>query len=234
MFCLMFAKVAKKNEIVHLFCQKSVILHRFSYHTTLQMAQKTRKIAVFDFDGTLTTKDTLLLFIRFAVGTRRFITGFLLFSPLIVLMKLRLYDNSLCKERLFSWFFRGMAHSEFAELGRRFAGRVTAVARTETTAALARHRQEGAAVYVISASIEEWVRPYCELLGVKEVLATQVEVDADGQLTGRFATPNCYGAEKVKRLLAVEPDRDSYHLTAYGDSNGDAEMFAMADESVRV
>lgn len=198
------------------------------------MSFQPRNITVFDFDGTLTTRDTLLLFIRFCVGTRRFICGVLLFLPLIVLMKLKLYDNSRCKEHVFSWFFRGMSHADFARYGQSFAARVRSVARPSTTKALAQHRAQGDTLYIISASIEEWVAPYCRSLGVDHILATQAEVDADGMLTGRFASPNCYGAEKVRRLLAVEPDRDSYHLTAYGDSSGDLEMFALADKAVRV
>lgn len=198
------------------------------------MSHQQRNIAVFDFDGTLTTRDTLLMFIHYVAGTKRFLIGMTLFAPLIILMKLRLYDNSKCKEHVFSWFFRGMSHDDFVRHGQNFAAKVRTVARSSTTEALARHRAKGDTLYIISASIEEWVAPYCHSLGVDHVLATRAEVDANGLLTGRFASPNCYGAEKVRRLLAVEPDRDSYHLTAYGDSSGDLEMFALADERVRV
>ncbi len=193
-----------------------------------------KKIVVFDFDGTLTTRDTLLMFLHFVFGTKHFMAGILLFAPLIILMKLKLYDNSKCKEHLFSWFFKGMRHDTFVEYGRRFASRIKAVARQNTTKALAKHRTNGDTIFIISASIREWVAPYCESLGVTAVLSTEAEVDANGCLTGRFSTPNCYGEEKVRRLLAVEPDRDSYHLTAYGDSSGDAEMFALADEHYKV
>lgn len=193
-----------------------------------------RTVAVFDFDGTLTTKDTLIEFIRFAKGTPKFLLGFLLFSPLMVLMKLKLYDNGRCKEQVLSWFFKGMPHEEFAELGRRFAQRVKAIARQETHEALARHKAKGDTIYVISASIEEWVRPYCDTLGVTKVLGTQLGVDSNGRLTGRFASPNCYGGDKVRRLLTEEPDRDSYTLYAYGDSSGDNEMFALADNKTKI
>lgn len=234
MFCLMFAKVAKKCEKGDKVIQKSVILYCFSYHHYANMTTHRRKIVVFDFDGTLTTKDTLLMFIHFAAGSRRFIVGFTIFTPMIILMKLRLFNNHLCKERLFSWFFKGMSHDEFAELGRDFCNKLKTVSRASTTQALTKHRLYGDTIYVVSASIEEWVRPYCEQLGIKNVLATKVEVNTNGLLTGRFASHNCYGAEKVRRLLAVEPDRDSYHLTAYGDSKGDLEMFAFADEYTKV
>ena len=61
------------------------------------------------------------------------------------------------------------------------------------------------------------------------VLGTKVET-RDGRLTGRFATPNCYGPEKVRRIREVFPDRDNYHLTAFGDSRGDKEMLDYADQ----
>ena len=67
-----------------------------------------KRLYAFDFDGTLTTADTLLVFIRYACGTWRFFWGFLVHSPLLVLMKLKLYPNYRAKQRIFAWFFRGM------------------------------------------------------------------------------------------------------------------------------
>jgi phosphoserine phosphatase len=61
-------------------------------------------------------------------------------------------------------------------------------------------------------------------------VGTQIEIK-DGLLTGRFLTKNCYGQEKANRILALYPNRSEYHLTAYGDSRGDKELLAFADES---
>lgn len=80
---------------------------------------------------------------------------------------------------------------------------------------------------IVSASIDNWVQPFFPQV---KVLGTQIEVK-DGCLTGRFLTKNCYGQEKVNRILALYPDRNTYHLTAYGDSRGDKELLAFADES---
>ena len=71
-------------------------------------------------------------------------------------------------------------------------------------------------------------------IGIIDILATRIEVDSNGLLTGRFLSKNCYGQEKVNRLLEVEPNRDEYTLHAYGDSRGDKEMLAFADEGVMV
>ena len=193
-----------------------------------------RKIAVFDFDGTLTTKDTLTEFIIFTHGKFSCYMGLLVFLPLILLMKLHILPNYKVKQWLFAWFYKGMKHSEFKAYGERFTDKIEPIVRTAVRNELARFAEAGADIYVVSASIDEWVRPFCMRLGVKEVLATRIEVGANGLLTGRFLTPNCYGQEKVNRLLAVEPNRESYCLYAYGDSRGDREMLVYADRGTKV
>jgi len=185
------------------------------------------RIVAFDFDGTLTTRDTLIAFIRYACGTPRFLLGFLLHAPLLVLMKLRLYSNGKAKQRLFTWFFRGMPFESFDALCQSFARTHRHLLRPETVRLLEQALTEGAEVLVVSASIDNWVQPFFPSV---TVLGTRIEV-VDGLLTGRFLTPNCYGQEKVRRILALHPDRSSYRLTAYGDSRGDRELLAFADEA---
>ena len=80
-----------------------------------------RTIIASDFDGTLTSRDTLVEFIRFAKGNVRCFLGFLIYSPLIMLLMLRLYPNYKSKQKLFSYFFRGMSIDEFNRLGVEFA-----------------------------------------------------------------------------------------------------------------
>ena len=192
------------------------------------------KVFAFDFDGTLTTRDTLIAFIRYACGTPRFLLGFLLHAPLLVLMKLRLYSNGKAKQRLFSWFFRGMPLETFDTLCQSFALSHRHLLRPETVRLLQQALSEGAEVLIVSASIDNWVQPFFSSFHLQpstlHLLCTQIEV-IDGRLTGRFLTPNCYGQEKVRRILALYPDRSSYHLTAYGDSRGDRELLAFADEA---
>ena len=79
-------------------------------------------IYAFDFDGTLTRRDTFLVFARFAKGTSRTFFAIMLMLPLLVMMKLRLYPNWRAKQQLFSLLFRGMAIDQFDETCRlRFA-----------------------------------------------------------------------------------------------------------------
>ena len=193
-----------------------------------------RNIAAFDFDGTLTLRDSVPLFIRYSTGTWRALAGFLLYSPLLMLMKLRLYPNDKAKEQVFSHFFKGWDYQRFQELGRSFASKIEKMRNDDIIARLQEHIKGGDTVYIVSASIREWVEPWALKMGVNAVIATEVEVDSSGKLTGRFSTPNCNGEKKVTRLLQVEPQRDSYTLTAYGDSRGDEPLLALADKGTRI
>lgn len=186
-----------------------------------------KQLYAFDFDGTLTKHDSLLVFIRYAKGTHGFLWGFLCHAHLLVLMKLGLYPNWKAKERVFSYFFKGMPIEVFDTLCRQFAADHRELLRPEGVKTLQQAQAEGAEVLIVSASIDNWVQPFFPDV---KVVGTQVEV-INGHLSGRFLTQNCYGQEKVNRILALYPDRSEYHLTAYGDSRGDKELLAFADEA---
>ena len=186
-----------------------------------------RKVYAFDFDGTLTTKDSLLEFIRYAKGSCGLWLGFLRYVHLLILMKLGFYPNWKAKQKVFAHFFKGMTIEDFDAICQEFAASSKHLLRPKGIETIDNAINEGADVLIVSASIDNWVQPF--FANVK-VLGTQIEVK-DGVLTGRFLTKNCYGEEKVNRLKAVYPNRQDYHLTAFGDSRGDKELLAFADES---
>ena len=191
---------------------------------------KERKIVVFDFDGTLTHKDTLLEFIKFAKGKWQFYIGIIICSPILMAYLLRLMKNDKAKQFVFRYFFKGMSYRKFKQLGEQFSSRIDDIVNKHTLDILKQHSLNGATIYVISASITEWVEPWCKANHVTQVIGTLAEVSNNGRLTGRFLTPNCYGIEKVRRLQETEPYRDTYYLVAYGDSDGDIELLDYANE----
>lgn len=196
-----------------------------------------KRIYVFDFDGTLTRRDSLTAFISLACGKATLWRELLRLAPRLVLMKLGLCDNGLTKERLFARCFAGMELTAFDDICRRFARKDNRLLRKDAVACLQKLVKTGETIFVVSASIDNWVRPvFLQFLpdGAVTVVGTQVEVK-DNRLTGRFLTPNCYGPEKVRRLQEVVPDllsqRSRYHIVAYGDSRGDKQLLDYADES---
>lgn len=188
-------------------------------------------IAVFDFDGTITKKDTLIEFIKFSKGKWKFYTGFLLFLPLLIAMKLNIYPNWKVKQQLFSYFFKGISINDFNNLGRNFSVEINNILSPKAIKALKLHAEKDNKIILISASIENWIMPWAEKMGINRTLATKIETDNNGLLTGKFLSKNCYGQEKVNRLLEVLPNRGEYKVIAYGDSRGDKELLEFADES---
>lgn len=185
----------------------------------------------FDFDGTLTDRDTFIEFIKFSRGFGPFFVGFLRFLPLLALMKMGLYPNWKAKQRVFSHFYRGMSVESFDAFCRDFCKeRLPRMLRPSMLRKIAEYAGRDCELCIVSASIDRWIRPWAQTVGFSSLLCTEIEVEK-GVLTGAFLTANCYGQEKVNRLLTRYPERNEYYLIAYGDSRGDRELLAFADES---
>ncbi|MDE5941025.1 MAG: haloacid dehalogenase-like hydrolase [Muribaculaceae bacterium] len=183
-----------------------------------------RHVTVFDFDGTLTLDDTFFSFGRHCLGLPRMLRGIAATLPWIIGWKLGLTSNSRAKEKLFSALYRGRSRSCIEKAAQTFTPRFNRAVLDKLSQSI----QRGDTVYIISASLDLWMERMAAELGTR-LCCTATATDSQGLVTGRFSSPNCHGQEKVNRLLAVEPDRRSYHLTVYGDSNGDAALLAIAD-----
>ncbi|MBN1331493.1 HAD family hydrolase [Candidatus Dojkabacteria bacterium] len=187
-------------------------------------------IAVFDFDGTITNRDSLIDFIIFSNGYLKFLVGIFANSPFLILYKLGLYPNDKTKGKFFSFFFRGMNSQEFIDKSQKYSlEKLGRIIRPEALDRINWHKKQTHKVLVLSASAENWVRPWAKKEGL-DVIGTKVEI-SNSKLTGNFATNNCFGQEKVRRLLERYPARDQYTIYAYGDSKGDRELLELADHA---
>lgn len=188
------------------------------------------KLYAFDFDGTITTKDTFIAFIRFVKGDLRTFLGLLLYAPILIMMKLKLYPNWKAKQQLFTYFFKGMNMKEFKLKCNEFARHNKTLIRPLALIEIQKALKEGEKVIIITASIDMWVRPFFSELDKNiHIVGTKIE-EKEGKVTGHFVTRNCYGAEKVNRLKEIMPNRNSYELISYGDSRGDKELLEYADK----
>jgi phosphatidylglycerophosphatase C len=188
------------------------------------------KLALFDFDGTLTTKDSLPEFIKYAVGAPSYYLGLLLLSPVLILYLVKIISNDRAKERLISHFFKGWTAMRFKALADRFSEtQIDRITKPKAMARMQWHKAQGHKVVLVSASLECWLEKWCSKNKIG-LIATRLEMK-DNKISGRFATKNCYGAEKEKRIKESLNLKDYDYIYAYGDSNGDREMLALADES---
>ena len=176
------------------------------------------RIAAFDLDGTLTTRDCVVPFLRQVAGTPRLVAG-VASHPIDVSRALVRRDRDA---------FKAPRAVEFAAMVR------TNWMRSDTVRSLDAHLQAGDQVVIVSASYAIYVEPLAVLLGAHQALATRLAVGADGRLTGELDGPNCRGPEKIRRLHdwldTTHGGRAMVDLIAYGDSPGDRELLADADE----
>ena len=103
---------------------------------------------------------------------------------------------------------------------------------------LTRHTDAGHLTVIVSASLELYLGPAAERLGIDHAIGTVLDVGPDGRLTGRLEGSNCRGVEKARRLSQWMADRgldpEYVPLWAYGDSAGDRQMLELARYATRV
>ena len=193
------------------------------------------RVAAFDVDGTLTTTDCVVPFLRRTAGTPRLVSR-LLSSPVANGRAVVRRDRDALKAASAAAAFSGVPIATLETDGARFAREVhDRRLRPDVLGSLRGHLDAGDTVLLVSASFDVYLRPLAELLGVHDVLAVRLETDGAGVLTGRLDGPNCRGPEKVVRLHdwldRHAGGRAAVHLSAYGDSSGDRELLADADDA---
>jgi len=187
-------------------------------------------LALFDFDGTLTSKDSLPDFIQFAVGKPTYYFGLSRLSPVLLGYLFGFITNDIAKQKLVARYFKGWSFDRFQQVANDYSlSEIDKIVRPQAIEKLKWHEQQGDRVIIVSASMEDWLKPWCDNRGI-ELLATRL-VTENGFLSGEFATPNCHGQEKVNRITALLNLSEYDRVFAYGDSSGDTEMLAIADES---
>jgi HAD superfamily hydrolase (TIGR01490 family) len=185
-----------------------------------------RRIAFFDFDGTITTKDTLLEIIKYQKGTFRYYLGMLLNLPYIIAWKAGIIPNYAAKQKVVSFFFRNMNVEEFQRRCDAFATDVLPeLLRPKALQEIKKLQEEGAEVVIVSASPGNWSDVWRKETGMKS-LATKLQV-SDNKLTGRFDGRNCHGKEKVTRINDAYDLSNYDEIYCYGDSKGDRPLLAL-------
>lgn len=187
------------------------------------------KIAFFDFDGTITKKDSTIGFIRFFVGDLKFIFGIVFLSPLLILYKLNILSNNYIKKIIVTLFFKGIKKVNFESEAKIYSTQILhRLVRKKALDRLNWHKENGDTIVIVSASINAWLQEWCDINNFA-LIATELEI-VDGKITGRLLPNNCYGPEKVVRILKKYNLSDYDYIYAYGNSRGDYEMLDIADE----
>jgi phosphatidylglycerophosphatase C len=185
-------------------------------------------LALFDFDGTLTRKDTLFEFVIFVHGKSTFYRMMISILPWIVLMKLNLASAQSVKERLLRKSIGGLPNEKFSRFCEEFCTRILPQLFRETAhEKLIFHHQQGDKIVIVSASPEDWIAPWARTKAI-EVLSTKLKRES-GRISGEIDGLNCNGPEKVRRVKTHLNLAEYNKVYAYGDSTGDRELLSLAD-----
>ncbi len=187
------------------------------------------KLALFDFDGTISRKDSMLDFIQFAVGRRRYYSGLIKQSPLLLSYLLKRTSNSEAKQIFMAHYLSHLTVQQFETLAKDYAHtRLADIVRPKALHRIQWHQQQQHRIVIISAAIEDWLKPWTEQICVELIASC---LDKNGPLiNGRLQGHNCHSAEKVRKLKHHLTLNDYRYIYAYGDSSGDTDMLALADE----
>ncbi len=193
----------------------------------ISVANARQTVAAFDFDITITTKDTFVPFLMLAFGKWRVYRAFamLAFEGLLVLVKLS--DRDRFKEKIIKKLFASESIERLTKAGQDHAKAIRNLVRPTAERRIAWHKERGHRLVMVSASLDLYLAPIAPVLGFDDLICThlsQNQLVFDGKLDGK----NCRAQEKLVKLTELLEDLSLVDLYAYGDSAGDKEMLEAA------
>lgn len=187
-----------------------------------------KKLYFFDFDGTLTYKDTMFMFLKF-YDSKKFVTQFVKHIPLFVLLKLKLADAEKVKRSFISAVLKGERKEKLEEKAKEFfEANFPSLIRENALEFIKNIDRIKTESYIVSASLDLWVKPFADEFKMN-LIATQAEYK-NGIFTGKFIGKNCNGQEKVNRILKAIEGKKYDKTIAFGDTDGDKPMLSWADQ----
>ncbi len=190
-----------------------------------------RSVAFFDFDGTLTTRDSMMPFLRYVVGTASYYTKLALMSPVLAAYFVKLLRNDAAKQIVLKQYLAGYHIDDLFKLGERFsADIIPTMLRPEGMERLTWHQEQGHECVLISASMDIYLNAWATRHNFSEAICTSLSTDGQGYIQGSLAGPNCYGLEKKIRIQRKIASREPGMTYAYGDSDGDTEMLTAVEK----
>lgn len=201
------------------------------------MTAPASRVAIYDLDRTVLRKPTFTLFLLWAAA--REAPWRLLLLPLLAALMigyaLRLYGRDRFKPAAIRLMLGPhLTPARAARLAERFAAwRVPRDMPPGAQACIARDRAEGYRLLMATAAPEFYAGAIADALGFDAIVASRHQRDAEGNWLPMLDGPNCYGAEKARRVAEWLSAHASgaAHIRAYSDHVSDAPTFALADQA---
>jgi HAD superfamily hydrolase (TIGR01490 family) len=187
-----------------------------------------KKLYCFDFDGTLTYKDTMFLYLKF-YNSSKFRIQFVKHIPLFILLKLKLADTEKVKKSFIGSILKGQLQTKIEDKSKLFFEEYyPKILRENALDFIDNIDKENTDSLIVTASLDIWTKPFAEKLQMK-LVATQAEFK-NGIFTGNFIGKNCNGKEKLERIKTEINGAKYDKIIAFGDTSGDKPMLQWANE----
>lgn len=192
-------------------------------------------LAVFDLDGTITRRDTLVPFVLCCLWRRPWrLPRLLLIIPLGVGYLFH-RDRGRFKGALIRATLGGLKRAQLEHYAGVFVPRVLQHGLyAEALRAIAMHRLRGDSLLLMSASVDLYVPQIGRALGFERTICSKVRWRSDGRLDGRLSTANCQGEEKRRCLQALATREQPRRIIAYGNSSSDLPHLRLAQQGYLV
>jgi phosphatidylglycerophosphatase C len=182
----------------------------------------TTRLVLFDFDCTLTIRDTIWPFTTFLLKqNQRGYTVRLAALCLSGLLKFHVIPNEYFKRGLAALLVRGRSAQEMDLVAERFHDAYLEKILNQTAVqSLAEHIAHGDEIYIVSSNFDFFLKPLQKKWNLAGIIATRTEV-LNGVFTGRIVGNACHGKEKVARVIECFGLTKIKEAVAYGDSASD-------------
>ena len=187
-----------------------------------------KKLYCFDFDGTLTYKDTMFMYLKFYDPTK-FRLQFLKHVPLFVLLKLKLAETEKVKKSFIGSILKGQTREKIEKKSKQFfEEHYPKIIRENALDFIQNIDRDNTQSLLVTASLDIWAKPFADAFKM-QLVSTKAEFQ-NGVFTGNFIGNNCNGKEKLARIKAEISDHKYDKIIAFGDTSGDKPMLKWANE----
>lgn len=197
----------------------------------------TPRVALFDLDGTLTRRDTYLAYLLGFLARRP--QRWWQVAPLGCAVLAHLTgrrDNTWLKTTFLRRVMGGEERETVKAWTTTFLDRVWRTGlRARAPEIIARHRDAGDRLLLVTASLDLYAEPLAERLAFDAVVCTRAAFDAEGRITGALADGNCYGPRKLERVRDyLERHAPGAVAVCYTDHHTDLPLLQWVAEPIAV
>ena len=187
-----------------------------------------KKLYCFDFDGTITYKDTMFMYLKF-YDPAKFRLQFLKHVPLFILLKLKLAETEKVKKSFIGSILKGQTQEKIEKKSQQFFEQhYPKIVRENALDFIQNMDRDHTQSLLVTASLDIWAKPFADAFQM-QLVSTKAEFK-NGVFTGNFVGKNCNGKEKLVRIKTEISDNKYDKIIAFGDTSGDRPMLKWANE----